>query len=673
MKKKLIYLADLTHKGLILSSNVFPLSIGLIGSYLIKHRKEKVKIELFKYPEDLNDALEKKIPDLVGFANYSWNFDISSEFAKNIKIRNKKTIIVFGGPNYDLTENEMKEFWKTNDFIDFYIAQEGEQAFLNLFDKLEQFKFNINDLKSKSVLIGNTHYKDKSGSIVKGDVLPRINIEELPSPYLMGLMDKFFDNKLIPMIHTTRGCPFSCAFCSEGTSYYNKVFQRNENLENELKYISKKTKKIKNLFISDANFGMYKQDLDKARIISMCQKKYNYPKYIHVSTGKNQKERVISIAKLLNGAINLAASLQSTDENVLKNIDRSNISIEKLSEIGKKANSKNTGTYSEIILGLPGDTKKTHFKTLKDAVESGFDNIRMFQLIMIPQTKLNTFKNRQDYKMKTKYRIMPRSYGVYDVFNKKVISVESEEILISSSTMSFEEYLECREMNLTVEILHNGKIFLELQGLCKAFNISWFDLIYQFFKKRRQNKYIKKLYNDFKNETSQKLWDNKSSLKNFVTKNVDSVLNDEKGANELSLSKATAFFKIYPEINKTFFSIAKQYFFDSSINDKLLEKYLNELEKYSLLRKSDIFINNDFENNFYFDFKKIEKFNFDIKPNKFYKNKKINFSISHNNSQKKLINSFNNEFGNTFDGLGKMLMRYPHVHRLFRKPKILAN
>ena len=133
--------------------------------------------------------------------------------------------------------------------------------------------------------------------------------------------------------------------------------------------------------------------------------------------------------------------------------------------------------------------------------------------------KLNTFKNRQDYKMKTKYRIMPRSYGIYDVFNKKVISVESEEILISSSTMSFEEYLECREMNLTVEILHDGKIFLELQGLCKAFNISWFDLIYQFFKKRRQNKYIKKLYNDFKNETYQKLWDNKSSLKNFVTKN----------------------------------------------------------------------------------------------------------------------------------------------------------
>jgi len=35
MKKLKIYLADLTHNGMILSSNVFPLSIGLVAAYLI--------------------------------------------------------------------------------------------------------------------------------------------------------------------------------------------------------------------------------------------------------------------------------------------------------------------------------------------------------------------------------------------------------------------------------------------------------------------------------------------------------------------------------------------------------------------------------------------------------------------------------------------------------------
>ncbi len=671
MKK--IYLVDLTHKGIILSSNVFPLSIGLIGAYFLKKRPEKVSIELFKYPEDLNKALKKQDPDIIGFANYSWNIDLSRQFAREIKTKSKKTIVVFGGPNYGLSEEEQKEFWKKSKFVDFYISQEGEQAFVDLYDKLEEFDFNINKLKYKKAQIGNTHYLDEVNNIVKGDTLPRINLDNIPSPYLMNLMDKFFDGKLIPMIHTTRGCPFSCAFCTEGTSYFNKVFQRNNELRKEMEYISKKSKSIKNLFISDANFGMYKQDIDKAKIISDCQKNYDYPKYIHVSTGKNQKERVIKVAKSLNGAINLAASLQSTDPKVLKSINRSNISIEKLSEIGKEANSENTGTYSEIILGLPGDTKKTHFKTLKDAVEVGFDNIRMFQLIMIPQTKLNTSFNRELYKMKTKFRIMPRSYGVYKVYDKDLISVESEEILVSSSTMSFSDYLKCREMNLTIEILHNGKIFLELQGLCKSLGLSWFDLIHEFYKTRRRNKIIKKLYDEFKDETANKLWDNENSLKNDIQKNFNSLLNDEKGANELSLCKATAFFKIYPEINKHFFFVTRRFFLKNNAYDEILFQYLKELEIYSLLRKSNILIDNRFENNFSFNFKIIEKRNFEICPKKFFKKNKFNILVTHNTSQKKIINNFNNEFGRNFDGLGKMLMRYPHVYKLFRRPKILRN
>jgi hypothetical protein len=57
MAKKIIYLADLTHRGMVLSSNVFPLSIGLIAAYLIKSRPDEYEVELFKYPEDFSAAL----------------------------------------------------------------------------------------------------------------------------------------------------------------------------------------------------------------------------------------------------------------------------------------------------------------------------------------------------------------------------------------------------------------------------------------------------------------------------------------------------------------------------------------------------------------------------------------------------------------------------------------
>ena len=66
-----VYLADLTHEGIILSSNVFPLSIGLIGAYLKENSEFNINLELFKYPSDFSTGLERRKPDLVGFANYS--------------------------------------------------------------------------------------------------------------------------------------------------------------------------------------------------------------------------------------------------------------------------------------------------------------------------------------------------------------------------------------------------------------------------------------------------------------------------------------------------------------------------------------------------------------------------------------------------------------------------
>ena len=107
-----IYMADLTHNGVVLSSNVFPLSIGLIASYLDDHRPSEVTSELFKYPDDLSRAIESKQPEIVAFANYSWNFAISLAYAEQIKKIWPETVIVFGGPNYGVTDEEVDTFWK---------------------------------------------------------------------------------------------------------------------------------------------------------------------------------------------------------------------------------------------------------------------------------------------------------------------------------------------------------------------------------------------------------------------------------------------------------------------------------------------------------------------------------------------------------------------------------
>ncbi|WP_025900133.1 B12-binding domain-containing radical SAM protein [Sneathiella glossodoripedis] len=673
MDKKSIYLADLTHNGLILSSNVFPLSIGLVGAYLLEKKPELYEVDLFKYPEDLSNALEQNVPQVVGFANYSWNYDISRQYAKIIKKLWPGTIVVFGGPNYGLTEQEIEQFWQCNPNIDFHVVQEGEEAFLTLLERLREVEFDVGRLKSTRMKIGNVHYS-VGEEIIKGDALPRLKLEDIPSPYLMGLMDKFFDENLGPMIHTTRGCPFSCAFCTEGSKYYNIVSQRESQLEKEMHYISQRVKGPRDLFISDANFGMFKQDYEKARIIAECQEKYDYPKYVHVSTGKNQKERVVDIVKKLNGAVSMAASLQSTDPDVLANVARSNISVDKLSEAGQIANTNDTGTYSELILGLPGDSIAAHKQSLRDTVEMDFDNIRMYQLIMLPQTVLNTPDNRLKYNMKTKHRIMPRSFGRYRVAGEEFVSVESEEILISNSTLPFEDYIVCREMDLTVEILHNGKVFAEIQGLCKAMNLSWFDFIMLFFEQRRNlSPDITKMYDDFRTGTSDRLWDSAEELAEVVGKDIENMLKDERGTNEMSTGKATAFFVLFQQINDALFSLMENWLAKLGKLDPITKDYLVELKQFSLMRKRKLLSMETSENESYsFDMTRAEQHSFKILPRELKTQSVQKYHLVYDTKQIKLLSAYSEEFGGSFDGLGKMLMRYPHIHRLFRKPVLAA-
>lgn len=661
-----IYLADLTHTGQGVASNVAPLGIGLIACYLQQRLKADVDIELFKYPQDLENALQKGIPSIVGFANYSWNCEIAYKFASRIKEAAPQTTIVFGGPNYGLTDEEVRGFWEKYPHIDFYILKEGEVAFLRLVERLIASNFDIGKIKSAPIPPDNCQFL-WDGKIVTGNLLPRIeNLDEIGSPYLHGLMDKFFDGVLIPMIHTTRGCPFNCTFCTEGNLYYSKVAQRSD-LRAELAYIAERKKSVQDLVITDANFGMFKEDAEKARILADVQEKHGWPKRIFVSTGKNQKERIIEVASILKGAISIAASLQSTNEQVLKNIKRSNISGDTLRIIVEQSTKAETPTYTEIILGLPGDTVAAHTKSLRDVLSAGLGIIRMYQLILLPQTELNTPQARREYGMKTKFRINPRSFGRYPMLGMPICAVETEEICIENNTLSAEDYFECRELDLTIEILHNTGMFEELTGVCHWLGFSWFDFLYRFFEKRRlRGAKLTNLYDKFTSDCQSRLWDSRETLQAHVENHLDTYLNDPYGTNEMAISKAVAFFELQEEFHDVMFAEMEALLASQGKLNEQLKLYLGELKTYSKLRKQNFI---DFGRteaaSFHFDFLKIRRHHFAMNPESCFRCQPEEFRFLHSPEQKHAINAYIVQYGKTVDGLGRILMRAP-VKTLFR-------
>ena len=86
MNKKVIFLAQLSHQnGAVFQNRCFPLGIGYMASYILSVFEYQFAVDLFKSPEDFNEALECSNPDIVMLSCHMWNENLTLTFANKIK------------------------------------------------------------------------------------------------------------------------------------------------------------------------------------------------------------------------------------------------------------------------------------------------------------------------------------------------------------------------------------------------------------------------------------------------------------------------------------------------------------------------------------------------------------------------------------------------------------
>ena len=65
MRKIRIYLGDLTHETITISSDTMPLNVGFLAAYLKKFYENEIEIELFKSPKELFDKKTALLSSLL--------------------------------------------------------------------------------------------------------------------------------------------------------------------------------------------------------------------------------------------------------------------------------------------------------------------------------------------------------------------------------------------------------------------------------------------------------------------------------------------------------------------------------------------------------------------------------------------------------------------------------
>ncbi|TSC84176.1 MAG: cobalamin B12-binding domain-containing protein [Parcubacteria group bacterium Gr01-1014_17] len=598
-----IFVCDLTHTYKTIALNCMPYPVACLVTYAASHLKgeDRFNFRIFKYPNKLIDALLQDIPPMVAFSNYMWNIDLSYSFAQRIKQKNPQTIIVFGGPNYPTNPAEQEQFLRKYPLVDFYVYKEGEVGFTALLEALTENGWDAE--VAKNIALPGCHFIREGKAVIVPPAERVKNLDEIPSPYLTGVLDEFFEPHIVPMIQCNRGCPFTCTFCVEGLLYYNKVNRRGtETIERELRYIAeRKHKTVHDLHIVDSNFGMYPEDEKIGDAIARIQNEFGWPEYIHVATGKNQKERVLRVAKNVHGALRLSGAVQSLSEEVLKNIKRNNIKADQLMELAQKARELGSNVYSESILAMPGDSVMSHIETNRILLDAGFQFIRNYPLMMLMGVEMSAAETREKFDMKTGYRVMSQCFGVYPFGNEEpIVSVEIEEICTSTKDLSFEEYLEMRLFHLAIEVFYNDSILVELFSFLNERGVKTSDFILNLFNGWRENfpPKLKDIFNSFRKETIEELFLSEDALQKSAknTAAIAEYANGKHGSNMIYRFKAMAFMDAVDEIMQYAFFCAR-----TIVNDELL--YLHELEIFSIMKKHE-FLDTDTvrEGFFHFDF-----------------------------------------------------------------------
>ncbi|MGN1417988.1 MAG: DUF4080 domain-containing protein [Acutalibacteraceae bacterium] len=287
-------------------------------------------------PQAVVDRIFNASPDAVSFCCYIWNIRFVNKIAKAIKEHLPDVKIIFGGPEVSFNQSQILT---ENEFVDFVLCGEGEQALAGLLDCLctnTPAPKGLAGFKSgQDVFVGNYHTAEKE-------------LSPYGEEYLSSLSGR------IAYIEASRGCPYNCAFCLSGTDRTVRFFDM-ERVKKEILLLSQA--EVKTVKFVDRTFNCNKKRATEILLFI----KENYGKAIpdsvcfHFEIAADildeQLLRVISLMPV--GSVQFEAGIQSFNSRTLESINRKT-NLEKLCQnIKTLVSFRNCHIHIDLIAGLP--------------------------------------------------------------------------------------------------------------------------------------------------------------------------------------------------------------------------------------------------------------------------------------------------------------------------------
>ena len=326
---------------------------------------------------DILDQLLSTGADVFAFSVYIWNVDRTRRLIRDIrKVHPDRVWIWAGGPEASYNPAP----FLTEDGADLCMLGEGEETFAHLAANAASGLTAAPDIRGIAFL--------KEGQLCDTGMAAPVDIETLP--FLYSDLSAFHHRILY--YESSRGCPFSCAYCLSGKERGLRV-KSLQKVKSELQYfLDQKVPQVKfvdRTFNADPVHAMgiweYLRDHDNGVT--------NF--HFEIEAGRMTQEELDLLSELRPGLVQLEIGVQSANPAALKSVHRSPELMAVAKVMEALTLRQNINLHLDLIAGLPFEDMKSFARSFQKVYEMRPHQLQLGFLKLLKGTEL--YDRREEY------------------------------------------------------------------------------------------------------------------------------------------------------------------------------------------------------------------------------------------------------------------------------------
>ncbi|WP_408010636.1 B12-binding domain-containing radical SAM protein [Pseudalkalibacillus sp. A8] len=373
--------------------------------------------------------LYSRNPDVIGFSCYIWNIEETIPIIEMLKKIKPDIKIVLGGPEVSY---DVPHWLERLDHVDYIVIGEGEETFKDLLYAIEENE----DIES----VAGLAYM-KGGKPFRTAPRPKLDLKRVPSPFRVE-EDLPQLSKRVTYIETSRGCPYSCAFCLSSIEVGVRYFDI-EMMKEEIRFLMKNG--ARTIKFVDRTFNI-RRDYALEMFDFLIKEHLPSTIFQFEITADIMRPEVI---EFLNehapvGLFRFEIGVQSTNDNTNELVERRQ-NFEKLTRtVTTVRDGGKIVQHLDLIAGLPEENYDSFRKTFNDVFAFRIEEVQLGFLKMLRGTGMRIRAENHDYIYMEK--------APYEILGNNVLSFD-EIIKIKRVEDVLEKFWNDHRMDTTVSYL----------------------------------------------------------------------------------------------------------------------------------------------------------------------------------------------------------------------------